>query len=166
MSVVTTVEYVTDGRIYEGLPQGIEPWHASGLALGNGSGGDQGIRINFNPGSPRTFQPYVSVCHIGITTQTQDAVDNFMAVINGNDWEKAIQSPSPGSLPFANITMNDNQVGQVGVWNEVFYCGRVQLGTDGTMSIRATEVNSSTMNIFVSGFIADRPFITHNDWRV
>jgi hypothetical protein len=170
MSVVTIVEYITDGRIYEGLPQGIEPWYARAMATGDASGGDQGLSINFNPGAPNTFQPYVSVCGIGIinTNPSVDFTDEFVAVLHGDDWEKSINVPpnNVGSLPFATLALTDNNYGQGAVWNEVFYCGRVASGRDGTMSIRASIANGAISNIFVSGFIADRPFITHNDWRV
>jgi hypothetical protein len=167
MATTVLITHHTDGRIYPGLPQGIIPWYASGTVNGNGSG-QMSIDLNFNPPATRAFQPYVSLVHVGIDTQGASmAVEEIEVVIKGNDWEKTVVGPSTSAIIARisidqTITSND----QAGAFNGGYYCGRVQLGTDGTLTVRGTDTAGSTMNVDLSGFISDRPFVHNKLWSV
>lgn len=167
MANLDPVTYFTDGRIYEGLPSGIIPWYAASTVTGLGSG-TMAIDLNFNPGASRTFQPYVSLVHVGIDTQsTAMAVEEIEVVIKGGDWEKTIVGPSTSAM-IARISIKPTigSTDQCGAFNGGYYCGRVAQGTDGTLTVRGTDTSGSVMNVDLTGFISDRPFVHNELWRV
>jgi hypothetical protein len=88
MADQTNIPVSQDGRIYRGLPAGIEPWFAQGTCTGTGSG-QIGVKIEFNPTSSRQFQKYVSINHVGITSTTAVLTDDVECLLRGNNWEKA-----------------------------------------------------------------------------
>lgn len=126
------------------------------------------IDLNFNPPATRAFQPYVSLVHVGVDTQVAAMVtEEIEVVIKGNDWEKTVIGPSTSAIiTRISIDQTIGSTDQAGAFNGGYYCGRVQLGTDGTLTVRGADTASAVMNVDLSGFISDRPFVHNKLWSV
>jgi hypothetical protein len=163
MASATNIPVQQDGRVYAGLPVGIEPWFAQGACTGTGSG-QIGVTIEFNPTSSRQFQKYVSINHVGITSTTAPLTDDVECLLRGANWEKAPVQSVFFALLEPQVTIDTNYMGDA--WNDCFYAGRSLASTTGTIEIRTKDVNTAVARFSISGFVSDRPFIARNDWRV
>lgn len=163
MASLTEIEIQQDGRVYEGLPQGIEPWFAYGRAVGTGSG-QLGVLLKVNPTASNEFQKYISIDHVGISSTTAELTDDVECLLRGEDWEKA----PVYSIMFARldpqITIGTPYMGDA--WNDTFYAGRSVPGSVGGIEVRTKDVNTAVVRISLSGFVSDRPFLAQHYWRV
>lgn len=155
-----------DGRPYVELPFGIQPWSASRLVTGNAGGGEMQVTFLFNPSADRSFQPYVSLHHVGIIGDVALLTNPVVTVQqNGDNWERAMLSVLT-AVDLIEMSASLSAVSSTGSSGRVTYLGRVEQGTAGTLKFACLNTNTATMNVVASGFYSDRPFVAQDYWRI
>jgi len=163
MTVSSFVNVVAQGREYQGLPAGIQPWNASLAEVGDASAGIVDMELRFNPDALETFQTYVSISKVGIRTGVADPLDMDIS-LEALHWEKSLVAAS--MVGVLQTVFTESAVVFAAVYDEGSYLGRTVAGTEGILRIRGANINTATYSLSASGLLSDRPFMHNKHWSV
>lgn len=164
MSVATVVaEPVYDGRDYPELPQGMYAFSAAVSSLGDSSGGIVSADLNMNPQADASYQPYVAIFMLGITTAVAAQTGGVNAQVSGGHFETAVTSTPYAVGPFVQGRDATRFVFLSTSWR---YFGKVVKDTTGTIFVQIANVDTATSSFVWTGVKSDKPFIPNDLWRL
>lgn len=152
-------------RVTPGLPAGVEVFSMFGTVTAGAGGGNTDTIFGFNPGSGRTFQPYVCVTRLSVHVGVADPTDGTIFPLPSS-WERSFQSGVIGS-PVLRTLNTELANGEYHVTlRENIMLGRVQLGSPGALYVRFPEVDTAVHYTYLEGLISDVPFFIPGDISV
>jgi hypothetical protein len=160
MGVSATVGWGTQAfhsrqRSFPQLPKGMMPFIGGGTVTGNATGGTASVFFNFNPQSLDSWMPYVAINQFSIGGATADPL-NWVLFTGPDDFEDSplnvnrqisVVDPVPTSPNVYNGTDNGTQ-----------YMGRIIKGSAGQLIARGSNVNTSVVDVYITGWWSYDPF--------
>jgi len=165
MTVVTLVSVVADRRNYrKWLPRGMRVFDAHGTVTGDATGGSMDVRYRFNPDSSNDFQVFISVHKISVTSTVVDPLEG-RGLLMQDQWERASAGfDVPTHLIVTSATIATTTFTALNA--EIYYLGRCLKALPAEWRVQFRNVDTSVLNVSITGIISDFPFVPQQDWRI
>jgi len=160
MSVFDTVrwgsgEFFTLPRVFEQLPEGIQPWRGAGTITGDASGGLVSITFQFNPDQLNVFQPYIAVQACFVNVSVADPKDGKL-VTSTSDWEDVPAGISAAVMIIPTIETTDLNFSAA--VRKTTYLGRARQATTAGIVYQFDNVNGAVHDVMLRGWYSEMPF--------
>lgn len=168
MSVTTNIAVQREGRLVEvpgRLPRGLQSWWAAGRVTGDASGGNMTLNVQFNPSAVRDFAPYVSVDYMSAFAAVADPTDGEWVAIAGEFERNLVGAQSHPIVLGDGVTVPSSSSTWYVYNSHTVYLGRVRVGQVGTLRMRFPNVDTSVVDFYCAGLLADRPMVGLTDWK-
>lgn len=168
-----TIPVLLDGKRYDGqepgqqagsMPPGVQRWIAQGEHTAVGAGTLQ-WRLDFNPDSNTSWQPYISVDRVTMdTTVVVLAIPGVGLTANGSGWEDNRTFLNNNFGPFEMIPYGVSTQMQ-GAMNVPTYLGRMARTGTARMTINVEQVDTTIYRVNVRGWMSQYPYPANWNWR-
>lgn len=160
----TTTPVKFDGRVFPGMPRGVQRFFAQVKLTAVGAGTSE-HRFEMNPAADRSFQKWFQISRIAVKIDVAPVAVLGVAVVRSStNWEDNIIPDNGwiGGFQMATFIDANNQFGQL---STPINLGRLVVGTAGRLSVFLEQVDTAVQHVNISGFASDFPLVANNNWR-
>lgn len=159
MSVSTTVRFGQDlhlrQRVFPQLPKGVTPFVGGGTVLGDSSGTNLTVDFQFNPDSLDNWQPYVAIDTISVQATVANPL-NGRVFVDASSWEDVPTNVTRYLATLVPLLTSATTFGAIDT--QVHYLGRILKSSTGSIPMRFVNVDTSLLDISITGWLATFPF--------